>query len=112
MYDRLNNNYVDPYGLTKFINKAYSDLKNPYFLLMDEINSQDIEKFFPDILDIDTILNQGTSNFIKVGEISDADEESLKKRKIELIKEYNFLVEENDGIHYFGYKIPKNLYII
>jgi 5-methylcytosine-specific restriction endonuclease McrBC GTP-binding regulatory subunit McrB len=56
MYDRLNNNYIDPYSVTKLITQAYFDRKNPYILLLDEINLQDIEKYFPYFLDMDKIL--------------------------------------------------------
>jgi 5-methylcytosine-specific restriction endonuclease McrBC GTP-binding regulatory subunit McrB len=52
----LNNNYIDPYSITKLITKAYFDRKNPYILLLDEINLQDIEKYFPYFLDMDKIL--------------------------------------------------------
>jgi hypothetical protein len=58
MYDRLNNNYIDPFGITKLITKAYFDRENPYFLFIDEINVQDIEKYFPYFIDIDKIINE------------------------------------------------------
>lgn len=112
MYDRLNNNYLDPYWVTKLITTAYFDRKNPYFLILDEINLQSIEKYFPYFLESDKIYDKWESSFIKVWDLSDADSEDLKFRKLELIKEYKFLTESIDWIDYFWFKIPKNLFIV
>lgn len=112
MYDRLNNNYIDPYWLTKLITKAYFDRWNPYFVLLDEMNMSSIEKYFPTLIDSDAIQKEWVSNFIKIWEISDADSEELKIRKIKLIKEYNFLISQVDWINSFWIKIPNNLYLI
>lgn len=112
MYDRLNNNYIDPYWVTKLIAKAYIDRLNPYFLFVDEMNMQDIEKYFPYFIDIDKIINEWESWFIKVWEISEADSEDLKRRKINLIKEYQFIIDDVEWIKSFWFKIPWNLFIV
>lgn len=111
-YDRLNNTYVDPYNLMKFILKAYNDRSKPYFLLFDEINMSDIERFFPLFLQMDEILEKWESDFIKIVSIDFSEKKDISTRKYKLVNQFKFILNESNKIIDIWYKIPSNLIIL
>lgn len=112
LYDKINNNYIDPNWVTRFITKAYNDRNNPYFLLLDEINIANIEDYFPEIIEIDKIRKNWNSLLNWVFDISKNEKNQIINNKLWFINDYEFEVETENNINKVWYKIPDNLFII
>lgn len=66
VYDLINNNYIDPHGVSALIGRAYHDPDNPYILHLDEMNMENIENYFPQFIQADDLAHRGESDFIKI----------------------------------------------
>lgn len=84
-----------PGALTKVIQRALSDINNPYFVCLDEMNLARVEYYFSDFL---SLLE--TRRWYK-GEI----------RTNKIFRETDFVFQE-DREEFAGLYIPENLYIV